>query len=334
MENIEQKNVFLNIMTLKMLFELNIDTYDKFLEFYNNITDKSFCFYSKYVSKKKNKNIENNIWLLINKPKNKAEENIIKYFENNIENNLWYQCAIGMDNEKINYFYDNIKECNLSNKDVLDRLEKLKELGIEKMVYNKYTKFSEEYKCMKYGIQEKKIEWTFTDGEKKYIPSFSSNEYRFKTTNAKYIYIYKKEGWLSKNEFIFNSFDFDIDSLPSKEELENPWIDQVKIARLSQKEEAIVNTYNLEKSTEIILKELKQMKQLLNSISLEQVDYENLKTLCSMLKHIEGFEKDKDKLIDLIISKYENVGYLAKEEMQQELVRLKKIKLTKKYGEY
>lgn len=326
----KKKEMKLNVNLLTMLYELNIDNYNRFLDFYNNLSriKKDFLFYSQYICKKHNKNIINNIWLHKNKLKNNDEAALVNYIENSKNEFMYHNLADISNIEAIKSFYDNVKQCNLSRKDVLDRLKKLNELGIENIYYNKNEKFSDEYRCRNSYLRE----WTFTDGHREFITPLDAcgKNYALKISNAKYVYNYHKDV-TRLNKFIFNSFDFDINSLPSKEDLINPKLDKRVVESLNKKREAILNTYNFKKSTETVLKELKQIKQIIGSASLTEIDYKDLEVLYNLLNNLEGFEHDKDKLLDLMISKYESDGLLSQEEMRKELVRTRKIRILEEF---
>ena len=315
------KELTIEVSTLKMLFELGIDTNERFIEFHQNINTERSYFYTEYIYKKFHPNIKNNLWLKLHKPNNKDQEIFIDYLtQNGYGSILYFYFPERKDlREEIKPIYDDIKEHNLTIQNILDKINRIEKLGIGHLQFTKNKTFKGEYKCInKKEVDWTYIEWTFTDGEKEWNTPTEEKEYSFNINKAQYLltvtcncYSYFKPSI----RLSINTLGFDINSLPTKEDFENPTIDK--------KYQEIKKTYNLEKSTNIIIEQLKKIKEIIINKNLNNKSYDHLIILFSILNNIEGFEKDRDSLLELIISQYEEELNMSKEEINNVIKRIK-----------
>lgn len=323
------QNFIIETDLLRMLFKLGLDTYEKFTKFRKNIIVENFYFYTDYIYKKFNYNIPNRIWLKTHKLKNNDQRKYIEYLEKNGNSGSFRLFSKDIEN-KAKIIYDDIEKNSLTKQNILDKINKIEELGIGHLRFIKNKTFQGEYNCInkgKYETANKKeiewanIDWTFTDGEKNWNTPTKEKEYSFNINKAQYILTIKCN-WCSyfhtMKNLTINTFNFDINTMPTKNNFEKPSLEEELQEKLDKKYQKYKNTNDAEKPTNIITEQLKKVKELINNKS-----YDHLIILFNILNNIEGFEQDIDFLLELITPEYKKEFNMSKEEINNVIKRTK-----------
>lgn len=350
--NENKKNNFdeittINTTNLIFLLQFGISRKEElinFLDEFSKLNYHDFIFLRKFDEKEGNRREKLKYKRISSKYPNKVIESIEFCKDNNLETSL-EDLFVYQKQLCYKHFFEVIEKN--SKKEILEKLYKLLELRIFKINADYPTNLDGIYTGRISGPKhDYDIKWIYSDGKREYLAPYSDSNYQFKLTDAKYIisredckfstiFNEKKAYKIPVVDMTISDWNFDINSLPTKEELYS--IEKKPISESEEKKiiatiNAVNNIYNVEKSAEDLRKDLEEIRNILKEIPPIKEDPIIVSSILSSLSNVEEISEYIIKLKDQLIEEYANSIEVKEDTLYKTLVRKRKYEQKKNDG--